>query len=408
MLSVLAKARSLQEIADAAVDLLGNPVFFTDMSHTILAYTRSVEIEDKIWKDTVINGSLDRNICRQNLEIERNHVDSRKTGLPVLAHDASMPHQRLIKLMMDEDKPIGVLISPAILKPICEQDIEILELISSFAISCSQKERFAFLANRKSVSNILIQLLDGAQMSHEFISKRLDILDWKPLKYQYVVALWRNEEIVDKTRVGPIIERLSEFPHCRAVLYDNSIVFVYTSKNPVSNFSENIQLDELAQKWGLSAGVSQCFSGLEKLKAYYGQAVAAYRLGRLLRKPGNFLLYDTISAYHMLEMLSGSVSLRMFCHRKVLDLEAHDSGDAKLVPTLHAYLENTKSMAKTAAQLFLHRNTVRYRINKCMEVMESDFSDSNETFAFILSLRILEYERRVSGQSEGEAAGQQM
>jgi DNA-binding PucR family transcriptional regulator len=98
----------------------------------------------------------------------------------------------------------------------------------------------------------------------------------------------------------------------------------------------------------------------------------------------------------------------MFCHRKVLDMEAHDSGDAKLVPTLHAYLENTKSMAKTAAQLFLHRNTVRYRINKCMEVMESDFSDSNETFAFVLSLRILEYERRVSGQSEAEAAGQQM
>jgi hypothetical protein len=254
------------------------------------------------------------------------------------------------------------------------------------------------------VSNILIQLLDGARMSQEFVAKRLDILDWKPLGHQYAIALWRNgENLVDDTKVGPIIERLSEFPHCRAVLYDNSIVFVYTSKTSISNFAESVpELAGLLQKWGLSAGVSQRFSGLEKLKAHYAQAVAACRLGRLLRKAGSFVLYDNISVYHMMELLSESVPLRMFCHKKVLDLEAHDSEDARLAMTLHAYLENSKSMAKTASQLFLHRNTVRYRINKCMELMESDFNDSNEVFDFVLSLRILEYESRVSGKSEGE------
>lgn len=50
---------------------------------------------------------------------------------------------------------------------------------------------------------------------------------------------------------------------------------------------------------------------------------------------------------------------------------------------------------RTAEILFIHRNTVRYRINKCMELLGSDLEDGNEIFAFILSLRMLEYRRKL-------------
>jgi DNA-binding PucR family transcriptional regulator len=73
----------------------------------------------------------------------------------------------------------------------------------------------------------------------------------------------------------------------------------------------------------------------------------------------------------------------------------------ELCATLEVYLEQAKSLAKAAEVLFIHRNTVRYRINKCMELMNTDLEDGNEIFAYILSLRILEYDKKFPMKHDG-------
>ena len=69
--------------------------------------------------------------------------------------------------------------------------------------------------------------------------------------------------------------------------------------------------------------------------------------------------------------------------------------DTQLCITLQTYLERAKSLSKTADLLFIHRNTVRYRINRCMELMNDRLEDGNEIFAYILSLRTLEYRAKI-------------
>ena len=41
----LTHASSLQQICDLAYEIMGNPVFISDMAHTILAYTKCVEVD---------------------------------------------------------------------------------------------------------------------------------------------------------------------------------------------------------------------------------------------------------------------------------------------------------------------------------------------------------------------------
>lgn len=65
------------------------------------------------------------------------------------------------------------------------------------------------------------------------------------------------------------------------------------------------------------------------------------------------------------------------------------------VPPSRSTWNRPKVWPKTAELLFIHRNTVRYRIHKCTELINSDLEDGNEIFAFILSLRILEYRKKV-------------
>ena len=85
-----------------------------------------------------------------------------------------------------------------------------------------------------------------------------------------------------------------------------------------------------------------------------------------------------------------------YCHQNIQELGDYDRlHHTELCATLQVYLEQTKSLVRTAEILFIHRNTVRYRINKCMELLGSDLEDGNEIFALILSLRMLEYRRKL-------------
>lgn len=44
-----------------------------------------------------------------------------------------------------------------------------------------------------------------------------------------------------------------------------------------------------------------------------------------------------------------------------------------------------------SAALFVHKNTVNYRIRQCSEMLHSDFKEGYQNFIYIFSLRILTY-----------------
>ena len=65
-----------------------------------------------------------------------------------------------------------------------------------------------------------------------------------------------------------------------------------------------------------------------------------------------------------------------------------------LFSTLKIYLENERSVSKTAAQMFTHRNTILYRIKKIQEFLSCDLDNIYERDYCRLSIQILSlYER---------------
>ena len=56
----------------------------------------------------------------------------------------------------------------------------------------------------------------------------------------------------------------------------------------------------------------------------------------------------------------------------VLDYDtAHGSN---LADTLHCYMQHNGSVKETAEELFVHRNTINYQIEKAEELLECDLS----------------------------------
>lgn len=196
--------------------------------------------------------------------------------------------------------------------------------------------------------------------------------------------------------LGPMLEDFRRLPFSRTFLFNSTLVCIYSCDQDLSNWTEQApKLTDLLTRWDLVAGVSRRVDGLERLREYYQQAQSTLGLGCRLQRKFLYCRYDDLSSFQLFRCIPVE-KLTLYCHQKIQELGEYDRNhNTELCATLQVYLEQTKSLVHTAEILFIHRNTVRYRINKCMELLGSDLEDGNEIFAFILSLRILEYQRKL-------------
>lgn len=87
-------------------------------------------------------------------------------------------------------------------------------------------------------------------------------------------------------------------------------------------------------------------------------------------------------------------SLVAACHPDVRQLwRERQTGDGMLYDTLRTYLERERSAVHTAQVLFIHKNTLFYRLHKLETLLTADLDDPRVRLHLQLSFRILEQQK---------------
>ncbi len=403
----LPHAASLQQLCDLTYYITGNPVFVSDMAHTILAYTRCVEVPDPSWQTTVVGAGLDKNTLVQDREVSIIHERSTGDQRPVLVKDGNVPYPRLIKTLVSQGAPVGVMVVTAYMRPFRDHDAGLIDLISSFMLPLMEKEHYFISSNSRAVENYFIQLLEGITYSEEQVKKRLQVLNFAHSEYMYVLVICAHQRTltVNSRSIPQLIQQFHRLDGCHTFLYNSTLVCLYCSDHDITDWdTQEVRLTELIRNEDLLAGISRRISNLSCLREYYWQARDVLEVGlKLGREHASYFRYDSLSSFLLFQNIPCEDLMR-YCHQKIQKLWEYDTAHSMdLCTTLQVYLEQAKSLVKAADLLYIHRNTVRYRINKCMELMNTDLEDGNEIFAYILSLRILEYQKKFPPKTEAAA-----
>jgi Regulator of polyketide synthase expression len=94
----------------------------------------------------------------------------------------------------------------------------------------------------------------------------------------------------------------------------------------------------------------------------------------------------------LLGEICNTVNLRKYCTPQLYALEKYDAeNNSNLLKTLTCYYEHNQSVKETAEYMFLHRNTVKYRLNKCEEILETDLNNMSRNIGIYFSLKILSF-----------------
>jgi DNA-binding PucR family transcriptional regulator len=120
----------------------------------------------------------------------------------------------------------------------------------------------------------------------------------------------------------------------------------------------------------VTVGVGTVRARLSELTASYGEAVRALAIGRERGTAVAVMSFDELGLYRLLHAVGPAGELRRYCEDLLGPLITHDRAHGSdLVRTLEAYLRNERNVAATARELFVHYNTLRYRLGKIDEVL---------------------------------------
>lgn len=146
-----------------------------------------------------------------------------------------------------------------------------------------------------------------------------------------------------------------------------------------------------------SVGVSRAHIHASGLRAGYFEAMSAAQLGPGVHAP------DRLSLSNLMVVMNTQVDLLAIANDYLSPLLGEDNRsvrDAHLLETLAVYLATGRSVTESAERLFIHRNTLRYRLTQLEELLGVSFDSTEDTTDLWLSLKIRSRAEAMKGSEQ--------
>ncbi|PIK27271.1 PucR family transcriptional regulator [Bacillus pumilus] len=137
----------------------------------------------------------------------------------------------------------------------------------------------------------------------------------------------------------------------------------------------------------ISFGVSLTGHLITHLIEGYSEAFDALQAGRLSSRTEYIQFYQAKDVPDLLKLIPRK-DLVTFHQLHLHPLYEPSLVDQSLLHTLSVYLETHCHISETAKRLYVHRNTVIYRLEKCEELLRISLKDPDATLRLRLALRI--------------------
>ncbi len=287
-----------------------------------------------------------------------------------------------------------------------EQDVELAEALGAQAAAA-----LLSLVGREVVAPTIDRLLDPGD--GENIDRLLADMGWKAGPTRVFVARTRPTSDVDdgqvrraRAELGRITE---DYPGSVVVsgMHDDLIFLSGVTPTRMPDEEVRRRLAVLREAYGvvMIAGAGPVARTAASLRPSLRHAVTAARWAELTGGSGTLVDYETIAHLRLLPGIVLSMSTDL---RRVIDtlggLVTYDLvNGTDLAKTLDAFVANRGSATRTAAQLFVHRNTLRQRLRRIEELTgQSPEAFDNWLIAGLAARMIEESEVELAGRSRDD------
>ncbi|MFC3789451.1 PucR family transcriptional regulator [Paenibacillus sp. GCM10012307] len=275
-------------------------------------------------------------------------------------------------------------------------------LAVEFTIRQSQR-----LRREQEQTDLLAEILlqPGKPEQEELVRYRAQRLDMIQGNFYYAASLELSEAVSSDENVNVLLkERLvkhinSSFRLKFSSMLSDGVLSVLCATETSARNQQRTDIESLlasireivAEEQTISFGIGRTYENLSEASTSLSEARKALIIGKGQR--GNeswrkiFHIHDFIVEEMLLD-LTGQPQLESLYKELIEPLKQYDREYSQhLLSTLNAYLRTGANTKLVAEQLFIHRNSVLYRLERIKEILQCDLNDAELRFRLTLAMR---------------------
>ena len=142
----------------------------------------------------------------------------------------------------------------------------------------------------------------------------------------------------------------------------------------------------------VNIGIGTRQKSLEKYKLSYEQASKCINLAIKQKQKNMIYYYEQLGLYQLFYDINNKTLLENFVHNILSSLIAYDKKyNTNLIQTLEVYLNKNCNLNQTAETLFIHRNTIKYRLQRIEEITNTSLDDAFTRLNFFNAILIKKF-----------------
>ena len=158
----------------------------------------------------------------------------------------------------------------------------------------------------------------------------------------------------------------------------------------VFRIAQGVQ-DALAKELGIRTviGVGTVVGHVRDLAKAYKEAQVAIEVGKVFDTERSIINYENLGIGRLIYQLPTTMC-EMFL-QEVFKKNPIDALDQETLFTINKFFENNLNVSETARKLFVHRNTLVYRLEKIKKITGLDLREFDDAITFKVALMVKKY-----------------
>lgn len=136
-------------------------------------------------------------------------------------------------------------------------------------------------------------------------------------------------------------------------------------------------------------GIGTATSGIKDLARSFKEAQIALEVGKVFDTEKPIVCYDNLGIARLIYQLPTTLC-EMFL-REVFEKGSIESLDQETLFTIQRFFENNLNVSETSRKLFVHRNTLVYRLEKIKKLTGLDLREFEDAIVFKVALMVKKY-----------------
>ena len=139
----------------------------------------------------------------------------------------------------------------------------------------------------------------------------------------------------------------------------------------------------------VSIGIGTVVDNIKDLARSYKEAQVAYEVGKVFDTEKNINSYENLGIGRLIYQLPTTLC-EMFL-QEVFKNGSLDALDRETLMTIQCFFENNLNVSETSRKLFVHRNTLVYRLEKIRKLTGLDLREFDHAITFKVALMVKRY-----------------